>query len=258
MFNYTRHGLIRPAFVQTIDQTNEKIEEPSFAVFVLNPLERGFGNTIGVALRRILMHSLPGAAISSVRFDAPLESMWDVVLNLKELRLSLESDEVEFQIRCNRAGTVLVEDLPEIEGVRFHDPKQPIARLAAGESLSLTVRARKGRGYVAAEEPKSGDRWIGLDQLYSPVLSVDAKVIQARVGERTDYDQLRLSIRTDGAVTPRDALTQASRILLSQLSTFTGLDDYVDTVSTKLNVDEQAVQTVESKRILRAQSQSSH
>lgn len=211
-----------------------------YGKFVAEPLERGFGLTIGNSLRRVLLSSLQGAAVTSLRFDGVMhefstvpgvvEDVTEVVLNLKEVVFRMEDKDVasvrlDVEGPCQVTAGMIVGD----PGVVVVNPEAHIATLSEGASISMALDVRVGRGYVPADRNKSEEAAMGtifIDSIFSPVRRVNFSVSNARVGQRTDYDKLVLEIWTDGSVEPRAALAQAAHILSEQLSVFIG-DDLV-------------------------------
>lgn len=211
----------------------------TYGKFVLQPLERGFGVTIGNSLRRILLSSLPGAAVSMIRIDGVLhelstipgvvEDVADIVLNLKEVRFKLLNKRPErvlmslkgpreFQAGDIQNGSTDFEIL---------NPNKHIATLNDSADFDLELRISRGHGYVRAEENKMPDQPIGaipIDSIYTPVTRVTYKVENTRLGHRTDYEKLVLEVETDGGVTPDDALTYAAKILKDHIQLFINFD----------------------------------
>jgi len=209
------------------------------ATLIAEPLERGFGLTLGNALRRVLMSSLQGAAITSVQIDNVLhefssvagvrEDVTDIVLNLKTLVCRMHSDatEVEAPLVVTGPGEVTAKDIDLPAGVEILNPDAHIATLEKKTKLELYLTIGRGRGYRPAEENKSADQPIGvipIDSIFSPVRRVAYDVDQARVGQRTDFDSLKLDIETDGSIDPTASLREAAEILISQLAIFTDAD----------------------------------
>jgi DNA-directed RNA polymerase subunit alpha len=207
-----------------------------YGKFVAEPLERGFGVTIGNSLRRILLSSLQGAAISSVKIDGVMhefstipgvvEDVTEIVLNLKEVVLRLEEKE-EAHLRINATGPCKVTAgmfTGDTSAVVLN-PALHVATLGEGSSLNLEVTVKSGRGYVSSDKNKVEGAPVGtifIDSIFSPVRKVNHVVTNARVGQRTDYDSLTLEIWTNGAIDPRSAIAQAAHILVDQLSVFVG------------------------------------
>lgn len=218
---------------------DEKELTPTYGKFVASPLERGFGLTLGNALRRILLSSLQGAAVTSVKFDGVLhefstipgvkEDVTDVLLNLKELRLKLLQGEEE-TIRLNAKGPKVIKasDLELSANLEVLNPDTHIATLSAEGKLKADLTVRIGKGYVPAEQNKLPQDAIGVipvDAIFSPITRVNYNVTNARVGQRTDFDKLTMEIWTDGSVRPDDALAFSAKILKEQLQIFINFDE---------------------------------
>jgi DNA-directed RNA polymerase subunit alpha len=217
---------------------HEEVDEHR-GVFVIEPLDRGFGHTFGNSLRRVLLSSLEGAAVTSVKVEGTAhefttlpgvrEDVTDIVLNLKNLvaRLEGESPEVEVHIAKKGAGTVTAADIEAPAELEILNPELEIANLAGNGRLEMTLTIGRGRGYMPAELNRGPQHTIGvipIDSIFSPVRRVAYQVESARVGQRTDYDKLTLDITTDGSVDPKDALAEAAEILIRQLAIFTDLE----------------------------------
>jgi DNA-directed RNA polymerase subunit alpha len=232
--------LIRPRRLEAEDSQTER-----YGKFSCEPLERGFGNTLGNALRRVLLSSLQGAAIQSVRVEGVMhefssmpgvmEDMCDVVLNLKEVQLRVHSEEPKL-LRIHRKGEGiltagdLVADDPSID---VFNPQQKIATLSAEADMEMEILIGVGKGYRPAEANKSEEMPIGtipIDSIFSPVRRVNFGVTPARVGRDTDFDKLSLEIWTNGALSPVDALAYAAKILKEQLAIFINFDEPVESV----------------------------
>ncbi len=207
--------------------------------FVIEPLDRGFGYTFGNSLRRVLLSSLSGAAVTSVRIEGVrhefstiegvTEDVTDIILNLKGIVCRMHSDatEIEAPLVVTGPGEIRAKDIDLPVGVEILNPKIHIATLESKTKLELYLTIGRGRGYRLAEDNKSDDQPIGvipIDSLFSPVKRVAYAVEQARVGQRTDFDKLTLDIETDGSLDPQTALREASEILISQLAIFTDED----------------------------------
>src|ERR671939_1226651 len=208
-------------------------------VFVIEPLDRGFGYTFGNSLRRVLLSSLEGTAVTSVKVEGAVhefttlpgvrEDVTDIILNLKNLvcRLHGESAEIEVHIAKKGAGAVTAADIEAPAELEILNPELEIANLSDRGRLEMTLTIGRGRGYVPAEMNRGPQHTIGvipIDSIFSPVRRVAYQVESARVGQRTDYDKLTLDITTDGSVEPKDALGEAAEILIRQLAIFTDLD----------------------------------
>jgi DNA-directed RNA polymerase subunit alpha len=196
--------------------------------FVIEPLEPGFGYTLGNSLRRTLLSSIPGAAVTSLRVDGVLhefstvqgvkEDVTEVILNIKNLVVSSEHDEpVVMYLRKQGPGTVTAADIAPPAGVEVHNGDLHIATLNAKGRLEMELTVERGRGYVSAQQNKSGDAEIGripVDSIYSPVLKVTYKVEATRVEQRTDFDRLVLDVETKPSTQPRDAMASAGKTLV--------------------------------------------
>ncbi|PRY60321.1 DNA-directed RNA polymerase subunit alpha [Knoellia remsis] len=196
--------------------------------FVIEPLEPGFGYTLGNSLRRTLLSSIPGAAVTSIRIDGVLhefstipgvkEDVTEIILNIKGLVVSSEHDEpVVMYLRKQGAGAVTAADIAPPAGVEVINPDLHIATLNDKGSIEMELTVERGRGYVSAAQNKSGDQEIGripVDSIYSPVLNVTYKVELTRVEQRTDFNSLVIDVETKQAVTPRDALASAGKTLV--------------------------------------------
>jgi DNA-directed RNA polymerase subunit alpha len=196
--------------------------------FVIEPLEPGFGYTLGNSLRRTLLSSIPGASVTSIRFDGVLhefhtiagvkEDVTEIIINLKELVLSSEHDEpVVMYLRKQGPGTVTAADIAPPAGVEVHNPEMHIATLNSKGKLEMELTVERGRGYVSAVQNKSGDAEIGripVDSMYSPVRKVTYKVEATRVEQRTDFDRLIVDVETKPSTLPRDAMASAGRTLV--------------------------------------------
>lgn len=220
-------------------EPEEKTLTPYYGRFVGEPFERGFGTTLGNALRRVLLSSLPGAAITKIRIKGVLhefstipgvtEDVTDLLLNFKELRFRLHDSDVE-TARMDVTGerAVTARDLLVSPRVEILNPDAHIARLGKDARLELEATIQRGRGYVTADSHKSEEDPIGtipLDAVFSPIRKVNFTVTNARVGQRTDYERLSLEIWTDGSIRPQEALSSAARILQDQLTIFIGPEE---------------------------------
>jgi DNA-directed RNA polymerase subunit alpha len=223
---------------QTPQISAEKVED-NRGSFTIEPLDRGFGYTFGNSLRRVLLSSLAGAAVTSVRIEGVAhefstisgvkEDVTDIVLNLKEVvaRMHSEAAEIEVPLVATGPGEVTAGDIDLPSGVEILNPEAHIATLEKKTKLEMYLTVGRGRGYSPAEDNKSPDQPIGvipIDSIFSPVKRVAYQVESARVGQRTDYDKLTLDIETDGSVEPQAALREAAEILISSLAIFTDAD----------------------------------
>jgi DNA-directed RNA polymerase subunit alpha len=217
---------------------HEEVDE-NRGIFVIEPLDRGFGYTFGNSLRRVLLSSLEGAAVTSVKFEGVAhefttlpgvrEDVTDIILNLKNLICILHgsSPEIEVHIAKRGAGPVTAADIEAPADLELLNPDLEIANLSDKGKLEVTLTIGRGRGYVPAELNRGPEHTIGVipvDSIFSPVRRVTYDVEAARVGQRTDYDKLRLDVTTDGSLNPRDAIAQAAEILIRQLAIFTDIE----------------------------------
>ena len=215
--------------------TAEKADDRR-GTFTIEPLDKGFGYTFGNSLRRVLLSSLGGAAVTSVRIEGVAhefssvpgvkEDVTDIVLNLKDLvvRMHTDADEVEAPLVATGPGEVKAKDIDLPSGVEILNPDAPIATLEKKTKLEVYLTIGRGRGYSPAEENKSDDQPIGvipIDSIFSPIRRASYSVATARVGQRTDFDKLTLELETDGSLEPAAALREASEILIKTLAIFT-------------------------------------
>jgi len=217
---------------------HEEVDERR-GIFVIEPLDRGFGYTFGNSLRRVLLSSLEGAAVTSVKIERVAhefttipgvrEDVTDIVLNLKNLICRLYGDSPEIEVRLSKKGpgSVTAGDLEVPADLEILNPELDLAHLSDRGKLEMTLTIGRGRGYVPAELNRGPEHTIGvipIDSIFSPVRRVSYDVEAARVGQRTDYDKLRLDITTDGSIDPRESVAQAAEILIRQLAIFTDVD----------------------------------
>lgn len=227
--------LIRP---RGLEFDREEVT-PTYGKFVAKPLERGFGITLGNSLRRVLLSSLQGAAITNVMMDGVLheftsvpgvkEDIADIVLNLKQVRLKLHEGDVD-TVRIDVSGekTVTAKDLITSDKVEVLNPDMYIATVGPEGTLKASMKVRMGKGYVPAEQNKREDDPVGtipIDSIHSPIVRCNYNVTNARVGQRTDYDKLSLELATDGSLRPDDAIAFAAKILKEQLQIFINFDE---------------------------------
>ena len=218
--------------------TAENVEDNKGS-FTVEPLDRGFGYTFGNSLRRVLLASLAGAAVTSVRIEGVAhefstipgvkEDVPDLVLNLKDvvIRMHTDADEVEAPLVVTGPGSVSAKDIDLPAGVEVLNPNAPIATLEKKTKLEVYLTIGRGRGYSPAEENKSEDQPIGvipIDSIFSPIRRASYSVDSARVGQRTDFDKLTLEVETDGSIEPGSALREAAEILIKSLAIFTDAD----------------------------------
>ncbi len=240
--------MIRPEKVQ-VSST------PAYGKFVCEPLERGFGITLGNALRRIILSSLHGAAITSVKFDSVmhefsaipgvLEDVSEIILNLKEVRFKVSTQEsCQVEIDKRGEGVVTAGDIVSPDGrVTVLNPKQHIATLGEKARLQMWMTVKYGKGYSLAEANKDEDApegTIPIDAVFSPIKRVNYVVGQARVGQRTDYDKLTMEVWTDGSILPEDAVAYAAKILKEQVSIFINFDEQAEPDAGRRKSDQQS------------------
>lgn len=223
-----------------------KVEQETLTLtygrFIGEPFERGFGTTLGNALRRVLLSALQGAAITRVRINNVLhefstvpgvtEDVTDILLNLKEIRFRLrESDSETVRLDIRGPKSVTAADLLVGAQVEVLNPQHPIATLGKDAQLELEAVVEKGRGYIIAERHKSEEDPIGtllLDAAFSPIRKVNVTVSNARVGQRTDYERLSLEVWTDGSIRPEEAISAAARVIQEQFSIFVSEEEAVE------------------------------
>lgn len=227
--------LIRPRRMEVDESTHT----PFYGKFVCEPLERGYGITLGNSLRRVLLSSLQGAAITSVKIEGVLhefstipgvkEDVTDIILNLKSVQLKLNSVQPKtLKVEASGEGEVRAGDIITDDTVEIINPQLLIGTLSKEGRLSMTMTAEWGKGYVPAETNKKEDDPIGtlaLDSVFSPIRKVSYKITNARVGRRTDYDKLTMEIWTNGTVYPEDALAQAAKMLREQFLVFLNFEE---------------------------------
>jgi DNA-directed RNA polymerase subunit alpha len=231
--------LIKPKNIVMDDENHSS----SYGKFVCEPLERGFGITIGNSLRRILLSSLQGAAIVSVKFGSDvvhefssipgvIEDVTEIILNLKELNLKLiDVEEAVLTLSVDGEGLVTAGDIEPNEYVEILDPNKAIATLSKKGKLDMEMVVKMGKGYVPAEKDSSSSNEIGnilIDASFSPIKKVNYVVTNARVGQKTDYDKLTMEIFTDGSVLPEDAIAFAAKILKEQMTPFINFEEEVE------------------------------
>lgn len=227
---------------------------PTYGKFVCEPLERGYGNTIGNGLRRIILSSLYGAAITSVKFESVmhefsvipgvLEDVSEIILNLKEVRLRMSDSETRtVRIEANEEGPLLAGNIISDDGkVEVLNSDLKIATLSKDATLSMTMTVKYGKGYTLSEANKDEDAPIGtipIDAVFSPIKRVNYVVGNARVGQRTDYDKLTLEIWTDGSIPPEDAVAFGAKILKEQMTIFINFDEDIEPEPEGKSEDEQ-------------------
>ena len=213
-----------------------------FGRFYAQPFERGFGTTIGNALRRVLLSSIEGAAITAVKIDGVLhefspipgvvEDATDIILNLKQIPLKLHTDATKtLTVRVDKAGEVRARDIQADGDVEILEPDAHIATVAEHGKLHMEMRLKRGRGYVSADknfDEDLGIGWIPIDSVHSPIKKVNYTVEAARIGQNTDYDKLTVDVWTNGSVTPRDAVSLSSKLIRDHLNIFINLEEVGD------------------------------
>ena len=218
---------------------DESTATPTYAKFIAEPFEAGYGHTIGNSLRRVLLSSLEGAAITSVKINGAqhefatlphvVEDVTDIVLNLKKIKFKANDHEIRnLTISVNKEGAVTAGDITATSQCEVLNPEQVICTLDKKQKFEAELEVRVGRGFATGEENKRPDQPIGviaIDSIFSPVTRVKYAVENTRVGQRTDYDKLIVEIWTDGRLTPEDALLQASAILRHHLDVFVNYDE---------------------------------
>lgn len=219
-------------------QVDQETHTESYGKFTCQPLERGFATTIGNGLRRILLSSVQGAAVTSVKIEGALhefstlpgilEDVTEIILNIKELRLKLYSED-SATVRIEKTeGVVTGADIITGNMVKVMNPEKHICTITGDGQFTAEFEVRWGKGYSPAEKNKSEDQPVGvipIDSIFTPIKKVKTVVSQARVGQRTDYDKLTMEIHTDGSVKPEDALAYAAKILKEQMAVFINFDE---------------------------------
>ena len=221
--------------IETLDVNNDF----TYGKFIIEPLERGYGTTLGNSLRRILLSSLPGAAVSSVQIDGVLhefttvpgvmEDVTEIILNLKGLAIKVHSDQEKMlEIDAEGEGVITAGDIRADSDVEILNPEKHIATLGPNSRLRMRIFANRGRGYVQAEHNKRDDQPIGvipIDSIYTPITRVNYAVENTRVGQVTNYDKLMLEVWTDGSIRPEEAVSLGAKILTEHLMLFVSLTE---------------------------------
>ena len=216
-----------------------------FGRFYAQPFERGFGTTIGNAMRRVLLSSIEGAAVTAVKIDGVLhefspipgvvEDATDIILNLKQIPLKMHVDTTKtLYLRVDKAGEVRARDIETDADIDILEPDAHIATVAEHGKLHMELRVKRGRGYVSADknfDEDLGIGWIPVDSVHSPIKKVNYLVEAARIGQATDYDKLTIDVWTNGSVTPRDAVSLSSKLIRDHLNIFVNLEDVTDSTS---------------------------
>ncbi|MFG1484201.1 DNA-directed RNA polymerase subunit alpha [Halobacteriovorax sp. HFRX-2_2] len=229
-------GMIRPV---ALEMDNDKLTN-TYGKFVAKPLERGYGQTLGNSLRRVLLSSLQGAAIVAIRIDGVehefgtinnvKEEVSEIILNLKEVHFKIkDKEQVTLTLEKSVEGVVTAGDISESANVEVLNPEHAICNLSTGGSIKMELLVARGKGYVTALDNKESFDlpigWICLDSLFSPVARVNYTVTNSRVGKRTDFDKLTLEVWTNAGVEPSDAVAYSAKILRDQLAVFLSFED---------------------------------
>jgi DNA-directed RNA polymerase subunit alpha len=239
--------LIRPRMLELEERSD------TYGKFVCEPLERGFGITLGNSLRRILLSSLQGAAITAVKIESALhefttlpdvvEDVTDIILNLKEVLLRTHDAKPKvIRIDKEGEGKITGKDITLVDGVEVLNPDHHICTLSRGGKVHMELHVGMGRGYTPAERNKSPNMAVGtipIDSLFSPVKKVNYTVTNARVGQQTDFDKLTLEVWTNGAIRPDDALAFAAKILKEQLTIFINFEEQPEPVESPVNEEQE-------------------
>lgn len=227
-------------------------ESTKFGKFVVEPLERGYGNTLGNSLRRILLSSLPGAAVTSIQIDGVLhefstiegvvEDVASIIMNVKKLALKIYSDEEKvIEIDVKGEGTVTAADITHDSDVEILNPELYIATIGKNGHFRMRMYAGRGRGYTPADQNKREDLPIGvipIDSIYTPVSRVNFQVENTRVGQSANYDKLTLDVWTDGSTGPKEAISLGAKILTEHLNIFVGMTDEAKTAEIMVEKEE--------------------
>ena len=233
-------------------ETVEIDSNAKFGKFVIEPLERGYGTTLGNSLRRILLSSLQGAAVTSIQIDGVLhefstvegveEDVASIILNIKKLALKIYSDEEKvIEIDVKGDGTVTAADITHDSDVEILNPDLYIATIAKGGHLRMRMYANRGRGYARADQNKREDLPIGvipIDSIYTPVSRVNFQVENTRVGQLAHFDKLSLDVWTDGSIGPKEAIALGAKIFTEHLNIFVGLTDEAQTAEIMVEKEE--------------------
>ncbi|MFJ8067043.1 DNA-directed RNA polymerase subunit alpha [Psychrobacillus sp. OK032] len=227
-------------------------ENTKFGKFVVEPLERGYGNTLGNSLRRILLSSLPGAAVTSIQIDGVLhefstiegvvEDVASIIMNVKKLALKIYSDEEKvIEIDVKGEGTITAADITHDSDVEILNPELYIATIGKNGHFRMRMYAGRGRGYTPADQNKREDLPIGvipIDSIYTPVSRVNFQVENTRVGQSSNYDKLTLDVWTDGSTGPKEAISLGAKILTEHLNIFVGMTDEAQTAEIMVEKEE--------------------
>ena len=231
-------------FEKPVYKITEYVENKNYGKFELEPLERGFGTTLGNSLRRIMLSSMPGSAIVAVKIDGVMhefqtmegivEDVTTIVLNLKNIHIKKYTEEdVIVKLTTNKEGVVTANDIEHDESIEITNPDQHIATIAKGGKLNMELLISSGRGYVPSNENKKyiEDQAIGfipIDAIYSPIERVSYEIENARVGQDASYDKLIIEIHTNGTLKPEEAMALAAKIMIEHLNIITDLNEIAD------------------------------
>lgn len=231
-------------FEKPVYKVVDYIDSKSFGKFELEPLERGFGTTIGNALRRIMLSSMPGSAIVAVKIDGVMhefqtidgivEDVTTIVLNLKNIVVKNNSEDVKkLSLHADKAGVVTAGDIEKDSDIEIINPEQEIATLAKGGKLNMDIIIANGRGYVPANDNKQYIQdeeigYIAIDAIYSPVARVSYEVENARIGQDANYDKLIMEVSTKGSIKPEEAMALSARIMIEHLNIIADLNEIAD------------------------------
>ncbi|MCB9060724.1 MAG: DNA-directed RNA polymerase subunit alpha [Halobacteriovoraceae bacterium] len=257
-------SLIRPVALEIDSDTLSA----NYGKFVAKPLERGYGQTLGNSLRRVLLSSLQGAGIIAIRIDGVAhefgtinnvkEEVSEIILNLKEVKFKLnDKEDVVLTLDKTGEGPVTAGDITEVSGIEVLNTDHVIANISSGGSLKIELKVARGKGYQTAVDNKETNElpigWIYLDTLFSPVQRVNYTVTNSRVGKRTDYDKLSLEVWTNAGVNPQDAVAYSAKILRDQLSVFLNFEDEEEIA--RLENKPQKTQSVANSALLKPVSE---
>ncbi|MDS9472030.1 DNA-directed RNA polymerase subunit alpha [Sporosarcina pasteurii] len=239
-------------------ETVEISEDSKFGKFIIEPLERGYGNTLGNSLRRILLSSLPGAAVTSIQIDGVLhefsavegvvEDVSSIILNVKKLALKIYSDEEKvIEVDVKGEGDVTAADITHDSDVEILNPELKLATLGKNGHLRMRMYAVRGRGYAPADMNKREDLAIGVipvDSIYTPVSRVNFQVENTRVGQLTHFDKLTLDVTTDGSIGPKEAVSLGAKILTEHLNIFVNMTDEAQSAEIMVEKEEDQIEKV--------------
>ncbi|MCK8816181.1 DNA-directed RNA polymerase subunit alpha [Natroniella sulfidigena] len=232
----------------------ERIESTDdYGKFIVSPLERGYGITLGNSLRRIMLSSLPGAAITSIKIEGVrhefstvpgvVEDVTDIILNLKEVLIDMDEQEPQtLRVEASGEGEVVAGDFQVSGNLEILNPDLHIATLSEEADFSLEATVEQGRGYVTAEENKDDEHVIGvipIDSSFSPIERVNFKVENARVGNRSDFDRLILEVKTDGSIDPEESISLAAKVIEEHLDLFINLNEEINDTDIMVEKEEE-------------------